>query len=106
MRPAEGREALFVTRVCRSTAAHPATRGVDMPILESNIQSASVEVPYIVSTGALRDFAERIEVPGATTLGLKCRSTVGPRLLKAPIPSGRLAMRSSRIGAAENLLGR
>jgi hypothetical protein len=45
MRAAKGLEIPFVTRVCHSTAAYPATRDVDMLVPESNIQLGSVEAP-------------------------------------------------------------
>ena len=55
----------------------------------------SVEVPKSVDGWATaRDSVDRMQVPGATTSGLKRPSRVGPRLLNATIPSGSSAWRS------------
>ena len=88
MRAAEGLEIPFVTR-SRGLPQHRRVlcdEGMDVLVPESNIQLGSVEAPYIVSTGALRDFAERIEVPGATMSGLKLHvSQRSPSIQPLPI---------------------
>jgi hypothetical protein len=46
----------------------------------------------------LLDIVDRIELPGATTSGLNLLFAVGPRLEKAAIPSGLLAIWSLNMG--------
>ena len=95
-----------MTRHSRNTAAQPATRGVDMLVPSSKKKAESDEVPKIVGTvAAARERVERIDVPGATRSGLKRPSLVGPRLLKAAIPSGLSAVLSREIGLAGHELG-
>src|SRR5262245_40782692 len=99
-----GLEKPFLTRLSRSTAAQPATSGVAMLVPPSKKKSESELVPQIcllAGTGAaFLERVDRMHVPGATTSGLNRFSWVGPRRLKAAMPSALLAMWSSWIGLA------
>lgn len=67
----------------------------------SKKKSGSVEVPKSADGETTsRDSVDRMQVPGATTSGLTRRSRVGPRLLKATIPSAFWACRSDLMGSA------
>src|SRR3954454_755326 len=86
---AEGWAVPFLTSVSRRTATHPATSGVAMLVPLSKKKALSEEVPNdVLGRTRARDRVDRIDVPGATTSGLIRPSRVGPRLLKAAIPSG------------------
>jgi hypothetical protein len=56
----------------------------------------------MVRGGAFREWVERMLVPGAMASGLKRPSWVGPRLLKAAMPSALSATGSSWIGGFGN----
>ena len=76
-----------------------------MLVAASKKYAASDEVPKVVEAVAARDRVDRMPVPGATTSGLRRRSFVGPRLLKAAIPFGLLAIRSANSGLCGKKLG-
>src|SRR5947207_840013 len=89
----------FFTNVSRSTATQPATSGVAMLVPLSKKNSGSVDSPKSLDASATsRDRVDRIQVPGATTSGLRRRSWVGPRLENATSPFGESAWRSDLIG--------
>jgi len=107
MRAALGFGTSFLTRVSLSTAQHPATSGVAMLVPSSKKKAGSFDVPKNVSGSITApDLVDRIPVPGAQTSGFRRFSLVGPRLLKAAIPSGLSALRSLNIGSLGKDLGR
>ena len=70
-----------------------------VPLSKKN--SGSDEVPKSADgLATARDSVERMQVPGATTSGLKRFSFVGPRLENATIPSSSSACRSELTGSA------
>jgi hypothetical protein len=70
-----------------------------VPLSKKN--SGSDEVPKSVDgLATARDSVERMQVPGATTSGLKRFSFVGPRLENATMPSASSACRSELTGSA------